>query len=217
MKAQEIYTILRAGGLSRAGALGMIGNMWAESTLKENIAQRGMTKLTDDQYTAAADNGLLDFVNDAVGFGLCQWTFHARKKALLAFAKKSGVSVGNGPMQVRFCLKELTEDFPAVFDTLCSSNNIDECADLVCVRFEMPAVNNYATRRNFAYRAEKECIDEAPKDDKTYPVNPSIGTLQLVMQANGYWGDVTGRYSPTFIKAMRDFADGIELTWEGHK
>lgn len=217
MKAQEIYNILRAGGLSRAGALGMIGNMYAESTLKENIAQRGMTKLTDDQYTAAADNGLIDFAHDAVGYGLCQFTYHTRKKALLEFAKQNGVSVGNGQMQVKFCLKELTEDFRPVYDVLCSSNNIDECADLVCVRYECPAVNNYAERRNYAYKAEKECVDEAPKEDKTYPVNPSIGTLQLVMQANGYWGEVTGRYSPTFLKALRDFADGIELTWEGHR
>ena len=38
-----------------------------------------------------------------------------------------------------------------------------------------------------------------------------------VMKENGYWGEVTGRYSPAFLKALRDFADGIELTWEGHK
>lgn len=56
-----------------------------------------------------------------------------------------------------------------------------------------------------------------PQEEKVYPVNPSIGTLQLVMQANGYWGDVTGRYSPEFYNALQDFADGIKLTWEGHK
>lgn len=217
MKAQDIYNILRAGGLSRAGALGVIGNMWAESTLKENIAQRGMTKLTDDQYTAAADNGLLDFVRDAVGYGLCQWTYHTRKKALLDYAKQNGVSVGNGIMQVSFCLKELREDFIQVYDTLCSSNNIDECVDLVCVRYESPAVNNYRTRREAAYRYAEECFDETPKEEKEFPVNPSIGTLQLVMQANGYWGEVTGRYSSAFMKALLDFAEGIKLTWEGHK
>lgn len=219
MKPQEIYDILRRGGLSRAGALGMMGNMQCESTLKENIAQRGMTKLSDDQYTAAADNGLIDFINDAVGYGLCQWTFHARKKALLLYAKQNGVSVGNGPMQVRFCLKELTEDFKTVYDVLCSSDNIDECVDLVCVRFEMPAVNNYRARREAAYKFADECVDseEEKPSDKEYPVNPSIGTLQLVMQANGYWGDVTGRYSTAFINALHEFADGIKLTWEGHK
>lgn len=216
MNAKEIYDILRAGGLTRAGALGVIGNMWAESTLKENIAQRGMTKLTDDQYTAAADNGLLDFVRDAVGYGLCQWTYHTRKKALLDYAKQNGVSVGNGIMQVSFCLKELREDFIQVYDTLCSSNNIDECVDLVCVRYESPAVNNYRTRREAAYRYAEECLDETPKEEE-FPVNPSIGTLQLVMQANGYWGEVTGRYSSAFMKALLDFAEGIKLTWEGHK
>ena len=81
MTAKEIYDILRAGGLTRAGALGMLGNMAAESSLKESIAQRGMTKLSDEQYTAAADKGLIDFAHDSVGYGYCQWTLGKRKKA----------------------------------------------------------------------------------------------------------------------------------------
>ena len=72
MKAQEIYNILRAGGLSRAGALGMLGNMAAESSLIPNIAQRGMTNLSDETYTDRANKGTIDFVRDSVGYGLCQ-------------------------------------------------------------------------------------------------------------------------------------------------
>ena len=125
MNAKDIYDILRAGGLTRAGALGLLGNMQAESTLKPDIAQRGMTRLTDAQYTAAADNGLIDFTNDAVGYGLCQWTYHTRKQALLDYAKMCGVSVGDGTMQTYFALRELQSDFPVVFRTLCHSDNID--------------------------------------------------------------------------------------------
>ena len=115
MNAQEIYNILRAGGLSRAGALGMLGNMAAESSLIPNIAQRGLTTLSDEAYTKAANSGKIDFVRDGVGYGLCQWTFWSRKQALLEYAREYGVSVGDGPMQVNFCLTELRNDYANLF------------------------------------------------------------------------------------------------------
>ncbi len=192
MKAQEIYSILRAGGLSRAGALGMLGNMAAESGLKENIAQRGMTKLTDEQYTAAADNGLIDFTRDATGFGLCQWTFWSRKQSLLNYAKQCGVSVGNGVMQVEFALKELLEGYPALWQFLCTTDDIDTASDRICSEFERPAVNNFYARRDFAHGFEAETNElpvSKPKDpvQATFPPDPSIMILQMVLQFNGYW------------------------------
>ena len=128
MKAKEIYDILRAGGLSHAGALGMIGNMMAEAgpSLPPNIAQRGMTNLSDETYTDRANKGTIDFVRDSVGYGLCQWTFWSRKQALLEYAREYGVSVGDGPMQVNFCLTELRDDYSNLFKMLCESDNIDQ-------------------------------------------------------------------------------------------
>ena len=161
MQAQEIYNILRAGGLSRAGALGMLGNMAAESSLIPNIAQRGMTNLSDETYTDRANKGAIDFVHDSVGYGLCQWTFWSRKQALLEYAREYGVSVGDGPMQVNFCLTELRDDYSNLFKMLCESDNIDQCADKVCNTYERPAVNNYMTRRSFAHKFEAE-IPETP-------------------------------------------------------
>lgn len=225
MDAKEIYDILRAGGLSHAGALGMIGNMMAEAgpSLPSNIAQRGMTKLSDAQYTAAADNGLIDFVHDAVGYGLCQWTYYSRKQGLLNYARQQGVSVGDGVMQVNYALKELREEHGGIYGFLCNSTSINDCADVVCTQFECPAVNNLADRRNYAHQAEAQLGEHTynpPIKDPvhaTFPPDPSIFMLQLVMKENGYWGEATGRYSSAFIKALRDFADGIELTWGGRK
>ena len=166
MKAQEIYNILRAGGLSRAGALGMLGNMAAESSLIPNIAQRGMTNLTDEAYTNKANCGAIDFVHDAVGYGLCQWTFWSRKQALLDYARTYGVSVGDGTMQCNFALKELREDFGNLFKMLCESDDVDACADKVCNTFERPAVNNYMTRRSFAHKFEAEIPETPTVSDK---------------------------------------------------
>ena len=218
MKTKEIYDILRAGGLSHAGALGMIGNMMAESgpSLPPNIAQRGKTKLSDAQYTAAADNGLIDFVHDAVGYGLCQWTFHSRKQGLLNYAKQNGVSVGDGVMQVYFCLKELREEYGGVYSVLCNSTSIDDCADVVCTQFERPAVNNLADRRRFAHQAEAQLGEQTyspPIKDPvsaTFPPDPSIFTIQLVMQFNGYWERPDGHKSKEFFDKLKQFVEDME-------
>ena len=51
MSAQTIYDDLRKAGMTHEGACAMLGNMQCESSLKPNIAQRGMTNPTDAQYT----------------------------------------------------------------------------------------------------------------------------------------------------------------------
>lgn len=214
MDAKRIYEILRNGGLSRAGALGMIGNMMAESTpeLKANIAQRGMTKLSDAQYTAAADNGLIDFAHDGVGYGLYQLTYHKRKANYLNFAKAKGVSVGDGEAQCEFCLKELREDYPTLYKTLCESADVDQCTDLICTQFERPAVNNLTVRRGHAHDAEKRipenAYQQATNDPiaKTFPPDATIIALQMWMGYNGYWDSpVTGYKSAYFFKQLEQF------------
>lgn len=167
MKAQEIYNILRAGGLSRAGALGMLGNLAAESTpeLKPNIVQRGFLSISDEEYTRQVDNGTRNF-EDNIGYGLAQFTYFSRKRALLQYARSYGVSVGDGYMQVNFILKELREDFGNLFKLLCESDNIDQCADKVCNTYERPAVNNYMTRRSFAHKFEAEIPETPTVSDK---------------------------------------------------
>ena len=211
MKPQEIYSILREGGLSRAGALGMLGNMQAESTLKPDIAQRGMTKLTDAQYTAAADNGLIDFVHDSVGYGLCQWTYHTRKKDLLEFARGSKSSVGDGVMQCHFCIYELKADYPELYQMLCESDDIDACSDKICNTYERPAVNNYLVRRNFAHMFESQTSDTAkpytPQDpvSATFPPDATVLAFQLWMNYNGYSCEVNGYKSKEFFDTLDEF------------
>ena len=214
MQAKEIYDILRAGGLSRAGALGMLGNMMAESGLKENIAQRGMTKLSDEQYTAAADNGLIDFVNDKVGYGLYQLTFNKRKRNYLNFVKARGVSVGDGGAQCEFCLKELREEYPDLFQYLCTSTDIDECSDRICREFERPAVNNFLKRRELAHNYEKEIPAYTPPIKEpvsaTFPPDPTVLAFQLWMCHNGYAVECNGYKSKSFFDTLKQFTADME-------
>lgn len=164
MSNQAIYSTLRGAGLTAEGACGLMGNMMAESGMKSNIAQRGMTSMSDEEYTYAADNGLIDFTQP-VGFGLCQWTFPPRKADLMAFARNRGVSVGDENMQVQFCLKELREDYPAVLDKLCKSHDLLDCAQTVCRFYERPAVNNIGPRYEYAQNFLNTFASENPPDN----------------------------------------------------
>ena len=156
MGASDILTALVKGGMSPVGACAMGGNMMAESGMKANIAQRGMTSLTDEQYTAAADAGTISFIADGVGYGLCQWTYHTRKADLWNFAKDRGKSVGDEDMQVQFCIDELQNDFPALWEYLCETHDAYKATDRICKEYERPAVNNIETRYKYAQELYKE-------------------------------------------------------------
>lgn len=148
-----IFDGFRAAGMTPEGAAAAIGNIAGESGMKPNIAQRGMTQLSDEAYTAAADAGMIDFVNDGVGYGLCQWTFPPRKKNLLAFARASGRSVGDEQVQVSFCVEELRRDWPELWEKLCTSHDLFQLTKEFCESYDNPAHPNVGTRYEFAQQA----------------------------------------------------------------
>lgn len=228
MSSKTIYDALISAGLTVEGACGLMGNMQAESMMKANIAQRGMTRMSDEDYTNAADNGLIDFAQDSVGYGLCQWTYHTRKAALLAFCKARGVSVGDEQAQVAFCLQELQRDYPMLLLELKSSHDMRQCTADVCTKYERPAVNNIDARYQFAQRLYNEfvgsgalaaehanqkpldAVETAPDACPIFPPDPSVMIIQMVMQYNGYWGKPDGYKTTEFFSALRQFVDDME-------
>ena len=188
MSAQTIYNTLCLAGMSPAGACAMLGNMMAESSLQSNIAQRGMTSMSDEAYTLAADNGTISFATDAVGYGLCQWTYSTRKAGLLAFAKSRGRSVGDEDTQVRYCIKELQEDFNALWQYLRKTDDIDTATDRICAEFENPKVKNYLIRRDHAKRYYAELIKGfdpvLPSTSPSAPTAPSTGDKPTPVDAD---------------------------------
>ena len=141
--ARRIWDKLRAAGLSTAGAAGMMGNLKAESDLDpQNVQNSFERKLGYDDrgYTEAVDFGSYpDFANDGAGYGLAQWTYPARKAALLAFAKAQKKSVGDLDLQLDFLLTELQKDYPALFRELCTASDVRTASDAVLTQFERPA------------------------------------------------------------------------------
>lgn len=148
MSKLTILTALVRGGMTPIAACAMGGNMMCESNMTANIAQRGKTTLTDAQYTAAADSGAIDFAHDAVGYGLCQWTYFMRKQRLLKYAKSMGATVGDETMQVNFCLKELKTEYRVLWEYLTTAQDLYGAAARICKEYERPTVNNIADRAN---------------------------------------------------------------------
>lgn len=218
MSKQTIYDALVGAGMTKEGALGVMGNMMAESGLKSNIAQRGMTTLSDEMYTSMIDNGWQNF-EDSIGYGLCQWTYFSRKRALLAFSKSKGVSVGDEAMQVEFCLQELQREYPMLLLELKTSHDLYQCTADVCTKYERPAVNNIDARYRFAQQFYNEFAgsEALAKEHKTITLTKSdadvkaaVMVLQLLMNYAGYWGAVTGERSAEFYDALDTFIEDLK-------
>lgn len=231
MSAQTIYNQLIKAGISKAGACGLMGNMQLESALRANNAQDGMSKMTDAEYTAAVDNGTYtNFARDAVGYGLCQWTYWTRKAALLSYAQNKGVSVGDEAMQVSFAVQELKSDYTALWGFLCKTDSVYDAASRVCTEYERPAVNNISARYTAANKfyssltetAEEEPEKEAVKSEFWPPrmlaqgmSGPDVSVLQALLKARGYSLDITGTYDKTTTALVKQFQESAGLDADG--
>ena len=162
MATLDILTALVKGGMSPVGACAMGGNMLAESGMKANNLQDSYQKklgYTDNSYTSSVDSGnytRTQFLADEAGYGLCQWTWHTRKAALYDFAKSHGTSIGDEGIQAQFCIEELKNDFPALWEYLCETHDAYTATERICKEYEQPAVNNIEMRYKYARQLYKD-------------------------------------------------------------
>lgn len=141
---KQIWDFLKAEGFNDFGAAGLMGNLLAESGLRpNNMEDQYQSKLgyNDDSYTRAVDNGTYtNFVTDAVGYGLAQWTYWTRKQSLLNFARQNNKSIGDLEMQLCFLIKELKELYTnSVYNVLRKATSVLEASNAVLLNFERPA------------------------------------------------------------------------------
>ena len=130
---KQIWDFLKAEGFNDFGAAGLMGNLLAESGLRpNNMEDQYQSKLgyNDESYTRAVDNGTYtNFVKDAVGYGLAQWTYWTRKQNLLNFARQNNKSIGDLDMQLHFLVKELKESFTnSVYNVLKKATSVLEAS-----------------------------------------------------------------------------------------
>ena len=223
MNDLELYNIFRANGMTRAGALGTMANIRAEGVMRGNNAQDSYG-YDDAQYTAAVDTGnpefLERFCTDDVGYGYAQWTDSKRKRKLLAYAMNKGTSIGDEYMQAHFITKEMKEDFPSVWQTVSTSDDLKECVRVVLYVYENPQVKNLDARYKFALEFEEKIPDgvvPAPQADPAAAVVPRYGDdltvklLQLAMSHDGYWepDEITGIKTPEFRERIVEYAEAV--------
>ena len=123
------------------GVAGLMGNLYAESGLRSNNLQNSYEKslgMNDEQYTKAVDAGTYtNFVKDAAGYGLAQWTYWSRKQNLLQFSLNKKKSIGDLGMQLEFLSQEL-RGYPGVMKALQGANSVKEASNAVLTGYERP-------------------------------------------------------------------------------
>lgn len=151
---QKIWNFFKNKGLNSYGIAGLMGNLYAESGLSSNNLQNTYEKklgYTDATYTTAVDNGTYtNFIKDAAGYGLAQWTYYTRKQKLLNYAKEKNKSIGDLDMQLEFLYKELSKSYPAVLRVLKSASSVLEASNAVLLQFECPADQSIAIQQKRA-------------------------------------------------------------------
>ncbi len=147
---ERIWNFCIGKGMSKCGAAGLMGNIYAESGLVPTNLQNSFEKklgYTDAAYTAAVDNGSYkNFVRDSAGYGLCQWTYWSRKQALFAFCQSKGTSIGDLEMQLEFMYKELSENYGTVLSELRSATSVLQASNAVLLKYERPADQSSAVQ-----------------------------------------------------------------------
>lgn len=157
--AKTIWTFLMAYIDNAYGVAGLMGNLYAESALRSNnLQQTYETKLgyTDDTYTAAVDNGTYgNFVKDAAGYGLAQWTYHTRKQAMLTFHQSKKKSIGDLQTQLEFLVKELSGSYQSVWSELKNASSVLNASNIVLMKFECPANQSESVQAKRAEYGQK--------------------------------------------------------------
>lgn len=144
MTVKEVFDYLFSVFNNEDACYAIIGNLMAESGLKANNMQNSYEKRTgynDTTYTNAVDTGAYTkqkFVHDAIGYGLCQWTYWTRKQALYEYLKGKGLSIADEKGQLDFLIAELKAK-PALFRSLCYEVGYEHLTEVFMKQFERPA------------------------------------------------------------------------------
>lgn len=220
--AQNVYRALDAEGLTDAGILGVILNLYAESGLRStNVEDR--SGIPDDVYTGWVDAGGYDFSTDNgkhYGYGLPQWTLPKRKTGLLKFAILQGTSVGDEDMQIAYMVRELTTEteYADLLRFLKTTDSVQLATDAFQRIYERPAVITDRTR----YLPQVEALlAEGSEPPGFWPprtltagmTGPDVTALQGLLCARGWYdGPISGEMDDDTVAAAAAFKSSEKLS-----
>lgn len=194
------------------GAAGILGNLYAESGLRPNDLEGTAEKrlgMKDDQYVGAVDSGqytIEQFAGDSAGFGIVQWTYPSRKKALYIFAKERGVSIADLDMQLDFMWKEM-QAYKGMLDTLRSAADIRTASNAVLFQYERPANQGEAVQQKRASFG-KEILNRNYQPEKENGGGTNMSNLNSAMLVADFqkmysdkWGYIPGASGQLWTQA----------------
>lgn len=230
MSEQQVYDALRKGGLSRWGALAVMGNFQAESG-NEPIRLEGdysLDRKASREFMEKVDSGQISkqsFIYMARGWGLAQWTYWSRLEGLYDLCKSTQRSIGDVGAQTEWFFTELKLSYPELYKFLCKCTEADlyNATARVCTEFERPAVNNI----DFRYNAAKSIADRVTDDPAPDPPveifwpprilrkgdkGPDVKVLQSILSARGYDVTVDGDFGSGTEAAVIAFKESEGLS-----
>ncbi len=192
MNEQKVYSFFAERGLSPCGIYGLMGNLRDESGFNPRNLQNSYEKrlgYTDDSYTEAVDAGTYkNFVHDAAGYGLAQWTYPARKENLLKFAHNQGDSIGDFDMQLAFMYWEL-QGYKNLYAILKTTDSIRKASDAFMTQYEKPAdQSENAKRRRVSYGEEICAMLTGIENDSIVPITEADARQKVISAAVTWYG-----------------------------
>lgn len=202
---KSIFGALRSRGFTVQGACAVLANMHAESACRpDNLQNSGNArlKMTDAEYTAAVDSGdYTKFTNDSHGYGLCQWTYHTRKAALLKLAQSRGVSIADIGTQVDFMLAEMNTS--KLLPKIKNACDVAEATRRMMLDYERPANQTEANIETRIRYARIYYAEFAPAD-----LSADLVTLtgKGIIASPAYWEKTAPsvKYLPELIHNMAE-------------
>ena len=151
---KPIWDFLSAKIKNDYGVAGLMGNLFAESGLRPENLQNTFEKkfnMTDTQYTDAVNNGsYTNFVHDASGYGIAQWTFWSRKDGLQKYAAQQKKPIHDRTMQLEWLWQELNTSYKSTLNVLKNATSVKQASDVVLTEFEKPANQSDAVKKQRA-------------------------------------------------------------------
>ena len=193
---RHIWERLEAMTGNAYAAAGIMGNLHCESRLLSSNLEdhyEGILGYSNETYTAAVDSGSYgNFITDAAGYGLAQWTYSTRKEGLLNLARSRGVSISDLDMQLDYLKKEFGSF--DMMDRLEAMTSVEEASDYILLHFENPANANSLkpTRAGISsYFYNKYMLGSAAEGNLT---QAQMDVIQIATNSDAYGIPARGGY-----------------------
>ena len=177
-----IWNYLKGKGLNDYAIAGLMGNLYAESSLNPRNLQNSCESrlgMTDDLYTAAVDNGTYgNFAGDQAGYGLAQWTSSGRKQGLLNYVRSKNCSIGDLMIQLEYLWNELN-GYKSVMKVLNNASSVREASDAVLTGYERPKDQSEKVKTTRAGYGQRYFDKYASSTPDGYEVAINTGALNV--------------------------------------